>query len=60
MQLDQLAAAGLKTVYVSIDAAAMADHEENRGLKGLGERIRSATDAHAGLGYDGARPGHHE
>ena len=43
MQLDRLAAAGLKTVYVSIDASAMSVHEENRGLKGLGERIRSAT-----------------
>src|ERR1700693_1000722 len=50
MRLDQLAAAGLKTVYVSIDAAAMADHEENRGLKGLGERIRSATARMPSLG----------
>jgi MoaA/NifB/PqqE/SkfB family radical SAM enzyme len=50
MQLDRLAAAGLKTVYVSIDAAEMAVHEENRGLKGLGERIRSATARMPGLG----------
>jgi MoaA/NifB/PqqE/SkfB family radical SAM enzyme len=42
-QLDQLAEAGLRTVFVSIDAAAMAAHEANRGLNGLGERIRSAT-----------------
>jgi MoaA/NifB/PqqE/SkfB family radical SAM enzyme len=49
-QLDQLAGAGLKTVYISIDAAAMADHEENRGLKGLGERIRSATSRMPSLG----------
>jgi MoaA/NifB/PqqE/SkfB family radical SAM enzyme len=49
-QLDALAAAGLKTVYVSIDAAAMADHEENRGLKGLGERIRAATSRMPSLG----------
>jgi MoaA/NifB/PqqE/SkfB family radical SAM enzyme len=42
-KLDDLAAAGLKTVYISIDAAAMADHENNRGLKGLGERIRAST-----------------
>jgi MoaA/NifB/PqqE/SkfB family radical SAM enzyme len=50
LQLDRLAAAGLKTVYVSIDAPAMAVHEENRGLKGLGERIRSATERMPSLG----------
>ena len=49
-KLDDLAAAGLKTVYVSIDAAAMADHEENRGLKGLGERIRASTARMPSLG----------
>jgi MoaA/NifB/PqqE/SkfB family radical SAM enzyme len=42
-QLDRLAATGLKTVYVSIDAAAMSVHEANRGLKGLEKRIRLAT-----------------
>src|SRR5438270_9382972 len=42
-KLDQLAASGLKTIYVSIDAPVMADHESNRGLKGLGKRIRAAT-----------------
>src|SRR5215469_8593781 len=42
-RLDQLAAAGLKTVYVSIDSADMAEHEANRGLRGLGKRIRAAT-----------------
>jgi MoaA/NifB/PqqE/SkfB family radical SAM enzyme len=50
MQLDRLAAAGLKTVYVSIDASEMSVHEENRGLKGLGERIRSATARMPSLG----------
>jgi MoaA/NifB/PqqE/SkfB family radical SAM enzyme len=50
VKLGQLAAAGLKTVYVSIDAAAMADHEANRGLKGLGDRIRSATARMPALG----------
>jgi hypothetical protein len=30
-------------VYVSIDAPLMSDHEANRGLKGLGDRIRKAT-----------------
>jgi len=42
-QLDRLAAAGLKTVYISIDATTMAVHEANRGLNGLQERIRAAT-----------------
>lgn len=42
-KLDELAAAGLKTVYISIDAATVQAHEENRGLKGLIERVRAAT-----------------
>jgi len=42
-RLEKLAAAGLKTVYISIDAASMGKHEANRGLEGLGERIRTAT-----------------
>jgi MoaA/NifB/PqqE/SkfB family radical SAM enzyme len=42
-QAEKLAAAGLKTVYISIDAANLAQHEANRGLEGLGQRIRSAT-----------------
>jgi hypothetical protein len=37
-------------VYVSIDASEMAVHEENRGLAGLGERIRSATARMPSLG----------
>jgi len=41
--LGKLAQAGLKTVYVSIDSARMTEHEANRGLRGLGDRIRSAT-----------------
>jgi MoaA/NifB/PqqE/SkfB family radical SAM enzyme len=41
--LDKLAAAGLKTVYVSIDAATIAEHETNRGLTGVCYRIRQAT-----------------
>jgi MoaA/NifB/PqqE/SkfB family radical SAM enzyme len=49
-QLDRLAAAGLKTVYISIDAAAMAEHEKNRGLRGLEKRIRSATARMPALG----------
>lgn len=49
-KLDELAAAGLKTVYVSIDAPLMSQHEANRGLKGLGERIRKATSRMPKLG----------
>jgi MoaA/NifB/PqqE/SkfB family radical SAM enzyme len=41
-QLDRLAGAGLKTIYISIDAPALGIHESNRGLKGLSERIRAA------------------
>src|SRR5579863_3568867 len=38
-RVDQLAAAGLRSVYISIDSPDMAVHETNRGLKGLGVRI---------------------
>ncbi len=49
-KLDQLAAAGLKTIYVSIDAPGMAEHEKNRDLKGLGARIRAAIARMPALG----------
>ncbi len=42
-KLDELAAAGLRTIYISIDAPSMAIHETNRGLRTLGKRIREAT-----------------
>jgi MoaA/NifB/PqqE/SkfB family radical SAM enzyme len=42
-KLDELAGTGLKTIYVSIDAPVVAQHEANRGLNGLCERIREAT-----------------
>lgn len=42
-RLDELAAAGLKNVYISIDSPDMAAHEANRGLQGLGGRIRDAN-----------------
>jgi MoaA/NifB/PqqE/SkfB family radical SAM enzyme len=45
-----LADAGLKTVYVSLDAACVAAHEANRGLEGLVSRIRSATAQMPALG----------
>lgn len=49
-RLERLANAGLKTVYVSIDAACVSSHEANRGLKGLVGRIRSATAQMPALG----------
>jgi MoaA/NifB/PqqE/SkfB family radical SAM enzyme len=49
-RLDKLAKAGLKTVYVSIDSANMVEHETNRGLKGLGQRICEATARMPSLG----------
>ena len=48
--VDRLAAVGLKTIYISIDAPAMAKHEANRGLQGLGARIREATSRMHALG----------
>ena len=59
-KLDQLAASGLKTVYVSIDAPRMADHEANRGLKGLGERIRCGHIENAESRHDTASAGDDE
>jgi MoaA/NifB/PqqE/SkfB family radical SAM enzyme len=49
-KLDQLATAGLKTVYISIDSPLIYRHEANRGLNGLGERIRKATSRMPNLG----------
>jgi MoaA/NifB/PqqE/SkfB family radical SAM enzyme len=49
-RLDQLAAAGLRTVYVSIDSPDLSEHEANRGLAGLAERIRFATGRMSRLG----------
>lgn len=42
-KLDELAASGLKTIYISMDAASVTAHETNRGLARLVERIRAAT-----------------
>lgn len=41
-KIDRLAEVGLGTVLVSIDSHSIALHESNRGLRGLGERIRAA------------------
>lgn len=49
-RLAALAEAGLKNVYVSIDSADMAAHEANRGLPGLGDRVREANARMAALG----------
>jgi MoaA/NifB/PqqE/SkfB family radical SAM enzyme len=49
-RLEQLAEAGLRTVYVSIDSARIDEHGTNRGLKGVGERIRSANARMPSLG----------
>ena len=39
-KIETLAAAGLATLLVSIDSHSLEEHERNRGLRGLGERIR--------------------
>ena len=41
-KIDALLAAGLGTLLVSIDSHSLALHEKNRGLKGVGNRIREA------------------
>jgi MoaA/NifB/PqqE/SkfB family radical SAM enzyme len=48
--VDKLAAAGLKTIYISIDAATISAHESNRGLQGVCQRIRTATSRMPDLG----------
>lgn len=42
-KLDDLSAAGLKTIYISVDSASVTAHESNRGLKNLVERIHAST-----------------
>ena len=49
-KLDELSRSGLQTIYISLDAADLATHDTSRGLKGLGERIRSATSRMRELG----------
>ena len=49
-KLGELSDAGLKTFYMSIDSPLITAHEENRGLRGLGERIRTATKSMSKLG----------
>lgn len=49
-RLDELAKAGLKNIYISLDAAKVKDHESNRGLKGVCQRIQQATARMPALG----------
>jgi MoaA/NifB/PqqE/SkfB family radical SAM enzyme len=49
-KLEALAAAGLRTIFVSIDSASVADHEANRGLKGVCARIAEANRRMVALG----------
>lgn len=49
-KLDAMAETGLKNIYISIDSPQIAHHEANRGLKGLGERIKAATSRMPELG----------
>ncbi|HLX71999.1 MAG TPA: radical SAM protein [Verrucomicrobiae bacterium] len=39
-KIESLIRAGLRTLLVSIDSHSLEKHEENRGLQGVGERIR--------------------
>lgn len=40
-KIESLAAAGIGTLLVSIDSHSLEEHERNRGLRGVGERIRN-------------------
>ncbi|HTH59499.1 MAG TPA: radical SAM protein [Paraburkholderia sp.] len=48
--VEPLAKAGLSRLLISIDSAEMAAHELNRGLSGLGARIRDGVAAARALG----------
>ena len=48
--VDKLANAGLKAIYISIDASTIRAHEANRGLEGVCGRIRMATSRMPELG----------
>lgn len=43
-KIDELAKAGLVSVIISIDAAEITKHEQNRGLRGVCDRIKTAND----------------
>src|SRR5262249_42735295 len=42
-KIERLAAAGLATLLVSLDSHSIADHERNRGLRGVCDRIRKGV-----------------
>jgi MoaA/NifB/PqqE/SkfB family radical SAM enzyme len=44
-KIEALADAGLNTLLVSLDSDSIAKHERNRGLRGLGERMRQGVAA---------------
>jgi MoaA/NifB/PqqE/SkfB family radical SAM enzyme len=44
LKIDPLIEAGLATLLVSIDSHSLDAHENNRGLKGVGERIRAGIE----------------
>src|SRR6476661_8634657 len=52
-KVDDLAASGITTLFISIDSEDAARHEENRGLKGVCARIR---EANARLAAKGVTP----
>ncbi|HYZ31412.1 MAG TPA: radical SAM protein [Crenalkalicoccus sp.] len=49
-RLEAMAAAGISTLFISMDAADAATHEANRGLKGVVQRIRAAIARMPALG----------
>jgi MoaA/NifB/PqqE/SkfB family radical SAM enzyme len=44
-KIEKLAEAGLNTLLVSLDSHSIEQHERNRGLRGLGERMRQGVAA---------------
>ncbi len=42
--ISKLGASGLKTIFISIDATTIKEHEQNRGLPGVCEKIKKFTE----------------
>ncbi|MEI6159594.1 MAG: radical SAM protein [Roseococcus sp.] len=49
-QLDSFAGTGMSTMFISIDSEDAGEHEKNRGLKGVCERIRESTGRMRAMG----------
>jgi len=49
-KLDAIAATGISTIFISIDSEHAAEHEKNRGLKGVCERIAESNKRLAAMG----------